>query len=56
MLYGFDINIDTLASLIRYGIAKGKVCAFSQKYLETLIKLRNRYKDFAAYRKLWDCS
>lgn len=28
MLYSFDINTDTLASLIRYGIANGKVCAF----------------------------
>ena len=49
MLYGFDINTDTLASLIRYGIAKGKVCASSRKYLETLIKLRNRYRDAISF-------
>lgn len=49
MLYGFDINTDTLASLIRCGIAKGKVCASSRKYLETLIKLRNRYKDAISF-------
>lgn len=49
MLYGFDINTDTLASLIRYGIAKGKVCASSRKYLEPLIKLRNRYRDAISF-------
>lgn len=39
MLYSFDINTDTLASLIRYGIVKGKVCASSRKYLETFLQL-----------------
>ena len=50
MLDRFDVvDLNTLVSIIRYGILHGTVCVASRKYWNVLMILRDKYNNYISF-------